>query len=47
MRRASSGLGGFCGGYLVAAAAASILGDRTWSFPAALAGVAVVLGKGV
>jgi uncharacterized membrane protein YoaK (UPF0700 family) len=34
---------GFFGGCVVAAAAVSLLGDWAWSFPAALAGVAVML----
>jgi len=34
---------GFFGGCVVAAAAVSLLGDWAWSFPAALAGVAVAL----
>jgi uncharacterized membrane protein YoaK (UPF0700 family) len=34
---------GFCGGCVVAAAAVSLLGDWAWSFPVALAGLAVAL----
>ena len=35
---------GFLGGCVVAAAAVSLLGDWAWSFPVALAGMAVTLG---
>jgi uncharacterized membrane protein YoaK (UPF0700 family) len=34
---------GFFGGCVVAAAAVSLLGDWAWSFPVALAGVALAL----
>ena len=35
---------GFFGGCVVGAAAVSLLGDWAWSFPVALAGMAVTLG---
>ena len=37
---------GFFGGCVVAAVAVSLLGDLAWSFPVALAGVAVMLRQG-